>query len=89
MTVMMLGYGVGFAGLLWMLGGLLVTVGIVVLIVWAVSGIARGPRPVGPPFAGAGGAPGGQTPLEILRERYARGEISEEEFERARKVLGY
>lgn len=27
-------------------------------------------------------------PLEILRDRYARGEISEEEFRHARDVLG-
>ena len=27
-------------------------------------------------------------PLEILRSRYARGEISEEEFRHAREVLG-
>ncbi len=29
----------------------------------------------------------GQTPLEILKARYARGEMTREEFEQARKVL--
>ncbi len=28
-----------------------------------------------------------ESPLEILRKRYANGDISEEEFERRRKVL--
>lgn len=29
----------------------------------------------------------GQTPLDILRERYAKGEISKEEYEQRRKTL--
>lgn len=29
-----------------------------------------------------------EDPLEILRARFARGEISEEEFRRARELLG-
>lgn len=30
----------------------------------------------------------GQTPLNILRERYARGETNTEEFEERRRTLG-
>ena len=89
MTVMMLGYGFGLAGLLWMLGGLLVTVGIVVLIVWAITGLARSQRAPGPTTAGPAGPTPAASPLDILRERFARGEISQEEFEQAKKVLGY
>ncbi len=32
--------------------------------------------------------PARETPLEILRRRYAAGEISEEAYRRAREILG-
>jgi len=78
----MMGYGFdgGALGWMWMLGGLLVMVGFVVLIVWAVGAVNRG---------GTSSEPGRPTPLDILRERYARGEITQQEFEQAKKTLGY
>lgn len=33
------------------------------------------------------GGPAGETPLEILKKRYAKGEISKEDFERMKKDL--
>ncbi|MFK5914496.1 MAG: SHOCT domain-containing protein [Woeseiaceae bacterium] len=35
----------------------------------------------------SGGSDDKETPMEILKKRYARGEIDEEEFERRRKEL--
>ncbi len=68
----------GSGGGLWMLGGLLLLIGVVVLIVWAISRNGRAPT----------GDRSRPAPDELLRERFARGEITEEEFGQARKVLG-
>jgi len=78
----MMGYGFDGGGLgwIWMLGGLLVMVGFVVLIVWAIAAVGRG---------GMSRESQRPTPLDILRERYARGEITQQEFEQAKKTLGY
>jgi putative membrane protein len=74
------GYGAWVGGLV-VLGGLIVVVGVIVLAVWAVLMLTRDGR-------GQTRDPSRPTPNEILRERFARGEISEQEFEQARKVLG-
>jgi putative membrane protein len=78
----MMGYGFDGGGLgwIWMVGGLLVMVGFVVLIVWTVGAVSRG---------GTSREPERSTALDILRERYARGEITQQEFEQAKKTLGY
>ena len=78
----MMGYGFdgGAVGWIWMLGGLLMMVGFVVLIVWAIGAMSRG---------NTDKEPARPTPLDILRERHARGEITQQEFEQAKKTLGY
>lgn len=77
----MMGYGWdGWGGGFW-LGGLLLMIGVIVLVVWAVMTISRNGQPTRHDALRP-------TPNEILRERFARGEISEQEFEQAKKVLG-
>lgn len=71
------GYGMGIVGWLFMLvfWGLIIA-GLVLLVRWLWD--------QGRTRAGAGG---GETPLEILKRRYARGEISKEEFDRMKQDL--
>ena len=54
--------------------------GVIYLIVWGIRKLAERDR----------AAPGGaekRNPLEIAKERYARGEISRQEFEQLKKDL--
>jgi len=72
---MMGGYGMGWFGAIIMFAfWIAVIVGIVFLIRWLVVS-ARG----------GGGA--GESALEILKRRYARGEIDKKEFEQKKKDL--
>jgi len=63
-----------------------------ILVLFAVfAGFALVARWFGMPGYGAQlphHAAAGRTPLDILRERFARGEIDKEEFEERRRVLG-
>lgn len=72
-----LGYGLG--GVLWTLGCILLVVGLVVLVAWAVSRATT--RDVETK------APERPEALDILRARFARGEISEAEYTQAANVL--
>ena len=76
---MMAGFGMG-------LGGLVMVLFWVVLIVGAVW-LARGLFPTGqqPPASSARLEPSAD---EILKQRYARGEITKEQFEQMRRDLG-
>ncbi len=49
----------------------------IALVVWGVGGLRGGQHP----------STQDETPLETLRRRYASGEISQEEFEQARRAL--
>jgi putative membrane protein len=62
-----------------MVSGLILVLAIVGAIAYAL-----GWRPQ---FKQTGPAQNSQTPLEILKVRYARGEISREEFEQMRREL--
>ncbi len=67
-----------FLGPVWMILFLAVVVALVVLAV----------RWLGDAGAGRGGGPARQSAFDILRERFARGEIDKDEFEERKRVLG-
>ena len=74
------GLGNGFGGGLWVLGCILLVVGLVALAAWAVSRLSTHDH--------QGTTSGRPDALEILRERFARGEITEAEYTHAASVLG-
>jgi putative membrane protein len=68
-----------FIGPLMMIVFLAAIVAVIVLVV----------RWLGGPGHGTGQHPAsGRTPLDILKERFARGEIDKEEYEERRRLLG-
>ena len=71
---MMDGWG-GGAGF-WMLAGIVVIAVVVLIGVWLIVRSSRDARS------------SSSTALDILRERYARGEITADEFEAAKRTLG-
>ncbi len=78
----MMWWGGGWA----MMFGPLVMILFFVLLVAAVLPLARGLW--GPGAVPPHHLPPGRTPLDILKERFARGEIDKNEFEERRRVLG-
>lgn len=68
-------WGMGFGFIFMTLFGLLILLGIAALIRWLVSQSWRN----------HGASP--KTPLEILQERYARGEIDRNEYEQKKQDL--
>jgi len=69
----------------WMFFGPLMMIIFVAAIVVVVVLVVRW---LGGPGHGAAHHPPSRTPLDILKERFARGEIDKEEFEERRRVLG-
>ncbi len=70
------GPGFGWWGLVMMVFWVLFIIGIVLLVAWIVRQLAAGPSVTGRTRA-----------LEILQERYARGEITREQYEQMRRDL--
>ncbi len=73
------GWGWGLLGLVGMLAFWVLVVG---LIVYAVRGFGH----TGPTLVASRGATGDRA-LTLLRERFARGEIDEEEYQRRHRAL--
>ncbi len=69
--------GFGLAGLIL---NLAILIGIIVLVVWAVRGFSAG-------SGNWGQSSGGQSPRDILQMRYARGEITREQYQQMLKDL--
>ncbi|MEW6034859.1 MAG: SHOCT domain-containing protein [Chloroflexota bacterium] len=74
----------------WMMGGLgggwvmaIFMVLIPILVIWAIVALVRGTSSQ----AGTGSSAQTESALEVLKKRYARGEISKEEYEEKRKDL--
>lgn len=70
------GYGVN--PWMWVTGGLMMVLfvgGLILLVVWTIRAVG-GPRP-----SNSG------TALEVLRTRLAAGEITQDEYEKTRRVL--
>lgn len=73
---MMDGTGGGFMWFVWIFGVIIIG-----LIIWAVIFVVNKSQ------NNSQSLPSGETPLEILRRRYAKGEITDEEFNEKKKNL--
>lgn len=78
------GFGSGF-GLLGLAFMAVFWVAIIVGVVLVIRWLVQGPGVQG----GGAGAPGGRSrALEIVMERYAKGEITKEQFDQMKRDLG-
>ncbi len=82
----MMGYGFGM-GWLWMIVPLIGLILLVGLGIWAIMATLNGANQRSKTANGAGSVAQVQTPEEILRQRFARGEISAEQYNEMRQTL--
>lgn len=86
------GLGFGFGGWLALVGCVLLVVGAIVLIAWAVGKVTHSAETAAPlqtpalPMPTAAPRTGSDA-LEVLRVRFAQGEITADEFTAATQVL--
>ncbi len=77
----MMYYGFGM-WILWAIVGVLILVALIVGLVWLVLMVARRTNAgVSNHSYATGGPAAAQTPKEVLQMRYARGEITREEYQ--------
>lgn len=81
------GGGFGFLGIALMaVFWIAIIVGVVLLVRWLVAGGTHmGGMHMGGPM---GPSPGTKSALDIVMERYAKGEITKEQFDQMKKDLG-
>jgi putative membrane protein len=77
------GLGFGFGGWLVMLGGILLLIGVVVLIAWLIGKAGHSSQASQTPTP----PPASQDAAEVLRVRFARGEITTDEYLAAKQTL--
>ncbi len=80
--------GFGFGGMLF--GGLLMLLFWVLVIggaIWLVAALVRGNQSSSNSHSSPSAPLGGQTVLEVLKMRYAKGEITKEQFDDMRRDL--
>ena len=70
------GWGMGWFGWFWMILFWILVIFGILFLVRSFSGRVR-----------EGGVGGGETAMDILKKRYARGELTREEFERIKRDL--
>ncbi len=76
------GLGFGIGGWLGMLGMIALVIGVILLIAWLVGRAGPATQP-----EARAAQPAGHDALELLRLRFARGEITEDEYRAAKQVL--
>jgi len=81
------GFGLGFGGLLTLAGCVLLVVGLVVLAAWALDRLVGARRAAGYPGTALAPAAPAEDPLDVLRARLARGEITADEFATVKQTL--
>ena len=77
------GLGFGMGGWLSMLGGLLLVAGVIVLVVWLVGKVGQSQQAP----QGQATPPAGGDAIEVLRVRFARGEMTADEYLAAKQTL--
>ena len=90
---MMWGYGLSWGGMLMMLLNLVIWIALLAVVAWAIIRWVNGKMTNATPFStstlaqGPAMPEGGPCAIEILRQRYARGEIDAATFEQMRERL--
>ena len=83
---MMWGYGFSWGGMFLMMVGTTLWIALIVVLIWAlIRWLNRKMTPLVPPYSST--PPSGPSALEILNQRYARGEIDTASYEQMRERL--